>query len=151
MVAGKLDRNSRSRLLYHVSVGVRDMPKARGFYETTMAAIGCRLLHQVKDEEGKPTALGWGRLFPELWINVPLDGREEMPSNGAHVALFAADKAAVDLFHSVALSVGGSDDGAPGYRREYQPGYYAAFVRDPDGNKLEVVWLDTDRPRTALI
>ena len=81
------------------------MPKARAFYETTMAAIGCRLLHQVKDEEGKPTALGWGRLFPELWINVPLDGREAMPSNGAHVALFAADKAAVDLFHSVALSL----------------------------------------------
>ena len=80
-------------------------PKHARFMRRRWRQLDAILLHQVKDEEGKPTALGWGRLFPELWINVPLDGREAMPSNGAHVALFAADKAAVDLFHSVALSL----------------------------------------------
>jgi catechol 2,3-dioxygenase-like lactoylglutathione lyase family enzyme len=52
-------------------------------------------------------------------------------------------------FYSAALSAGGRDDGAPGYR-EYQPGYYAAFVRDPDGNKIEAVWLDFEKEGTSL-
>ena len=106
--------------------------------------MGCQLLHEFKDDNGDDVSLGWGKQFPELWVNLPLEGTAN-PSNGAHLAFFAPDKTAVDAFYRAALGRGGFDDGAPGYRPHYQPGYYAAFVRDPDGNKIEAVWFDEKR------
>lgn len=138
------------RLLYHISVGVSDMRNARAFYAAILSPLDCRLLCEIKDSNGEDVSLGWGKTFPELWVNLPLDGGKAGAANGVHMAFFAADKTSVDRFHVAALATGGGDAGAPGYRPEYQPGYYAAFVLDPDGNKLEAVWLDQSKQGTSL-
>jgi catechol 2,3-dioxygenase-like lactoylglutathione lyase family enzyme len=129
-----------------VSIGTNDMVKAKAFYQAVMEPLGCQLLHELKDDVGGDVSLGWGKNFPELWVNLPLEGPAN-PSNGAHFAFFAPHKNSVDAFYRAALERGGSDAGAPGYRSAYQPGYYAAFVRDPDGNKIEAVWFD-EKKRT---
>jgi predicted lactoylglutathione lyase len=79
----------------------------------------------------------WGLDWPEFWAQLP-DTGEASSGNGAHVAFIAASREAVDAFHAAGLVAGGSDAGEPGLR-DYTPDYYAAFVRDPDGNKLEAV------------
>jgi catechol 2,3-dioxygenase-like lactoylglutathione lyase family enzyme len=84
---------------------------------------------------------GYGREFPEFWIGHPHDGQPASTGNGVHVCFKAASQEEVDAFHAEALAQGGTDDGPPGLRPEYMPNYYAAFVRDPDGNKIEAVAL----------
>jgi catechol 2,3-dioxygenase-like lactoylglutathione lyase family enzyme len=120
-------------MLAHISVGVNDLVHARAFYEPVMAALGARELYA----EGPSVA--YGRKLPELWIGLPFDGKPAHPGNGVHVCLLATTEQAVRDFHAAALAHGGSDDGGPGLRPEYLPNYYAAFVRDPDGNKLEAL------------
>jgi catechol 2,3-dioxygenase-like lactoylglutathione lyase family enzyme len=129
------------RAIYHVSVGVSDIEHARRFYSAVLSPLGCKLLYEVK-EQGKITSLGWGLHFPELWTNIPLGGATPHPGSGIHVAFHAPNANAVDAFYAAALSVGGTDNGPPGYRHDYDPGYYGAFVLDPDRNKLEAMWFD---------
>jgi catechol 2,3-dioxygenase-like lactoylglutathione lyase family enzyme len=129
------------RAIYHISVGIKDIERARRFYKATLAPLGYKLLHEVK-ECTTITSLGWGLHFPELWTNIPLGGATPHPGSGAHVCFHAPTREAVDEFYHVALSTGGKDNGKPGYRQEYDAGYYAAFVIDPDGNKLEAMWFD---------
>jgi catechol 2,3-dioxygenase-like lactoylglutathione lyase family enzyme len=83
--------------------------------------------------EPAPGLVGMGVRFPDLWL-----GQSDTPTV-AHVALRAEDRAAVDAFHAAALAAGGTDNGAPGLRPHYHPGYYGAFVIDPDGNNVEAV------------
>jgi catechol 2,3-dioxygenase-like lactoylglutathione lyase family enzyme len=135
------ENQGRVRAIYHVSLGVRDIEGARRFYSAVLAPLGYALLYEVK-EAGEITSLGWGLHFPELWTNLPLGGGTPHPGSGIHVAFHAPTQSAVDEFYRAALSSGGGDNGAPGYRRDYDPGYYGAFVLDPDGNKLEAMWLD---------
>ncbi|MGE0725819.1 MAG: VOC family protein, partial [Alphaproteobacteria bacterium] len=92
-------------------------------------------------EEGGAAA-GYGeRSGPaRFWIGLPHDRRPASAGNGVHVCFAAPDRAAVDAFHRAALAAGGADDGAPGLRPEYHQDYYGAFVRDPDGNKIEAVF-----------
>ena len=84
-----------------------------------------------------PTAVGYGKKYPEFWINHRPD--LAVSDNGVHVALRAPSAKAVDIFHAVALNAGGSSYGAPGPRPGYSEAYYAAFVCDPDGNRIEAV------------
>ena len=121
-------------MIDHVSLTVRDLEKAAPFYTAVLAPLGLSKLR-----EWPAAAIGFGKKYPEFWINrraamAPIAG-----DSGVHVCLRAPDPAAVDAFHAAALAGGGSSDGAPGLRPEYHPGYYAAFVRDPDGNRLEAV------------
>ena len=82
------------------------------------------------------------RAFPEFWAAQPHDGKRALPGNGAHICFNAADPETVVAFHEAGLAAGGLDDGRPGPRPEYAPGYYAAFLRDPDGNKVEAMcWI----------
>jgi catechol 2,3-dioxygenase-like lactoylglutathione lyase family enzyme len=117
----------------HVSVGTRDLPRATRFYDATLGALGYK--RTFSEDFGN----AWGVEWPEFWVQAPADG-EPAAGNGVHVAFIAPSRAAVDAFHAAALAEGGSDAGAPG-ERDYTPNYYAAFVRDPDGNKLEAVHL----------
>jgi catechol 2,3-dioxygenase-like lactoylglutathione lyase family enzyme len=117
----------------HVSVGTRDLARATRFYDATLGALGYR--RTLSEDFG----CAWGVAWPEFWVTTPAEG-EATAGNGVHVALIAPSRAAVDAFHAAALAEGGSDAGAPG-ERDYTPDYYAAFVRDPDGNKLEAVHL----------
>jgi catechol 2,3-dioxygenase-like lactoylglutathione lyase family enzyme len=129
-------------IISHVSVGVSDLDRARRFYDAVMATLGYGV---VMAEPGFGAA--YGTAFPEFWINRPVDGQPATTGNGVHVAFLAPDRAAVDRFHSTALTLGGRCDGPPGERPQYTPGYYAAFVRDPDGNKLEAMLIGPSRAR----
>jgi catechol 2,3-dioxygenase-like lactoylglutathione lyase family enzyme len=117
----------------HVSVGVRDLDRAARFYDAALGALGYR--RTLSESFGN----AWGLAWPEFWATLPEAG-DATSGNGVHVAFIAPSREAVDAFHAAALAEGGSDAGAPG-ERDYTPGYYAAFVRDPDGNKVEAVHL----------
>lgn len=119
----------------HVSLAVRDLEASAAFYEAALAPLGyVRLVT-------RPRTIGFGKTHAEIWINLR-EGLPPQPADvGAHVAIRARTPEAIQAFHAAALAHGGADDGAPG-RRPYGAGpniYYAAFVRDPDGNRLEAV------------
>jgi catechol 2,3-dioxygenase-like lactoylglutathione lyase family enzyme len=90
--------------------------------------------------------IGFGKKYPEFWLNERQKMSTVDPDSGTHVCLRAPDKAAIEAFHAAALNAGGRSDGAPDLRPEYNAGYYAAFVRDPEGNRIEAVTFATPRP-----
>jgi len=121
-------------MIDHVSIAVRDLDHAARFYERVLAVIGYEKLVV------RPRTIGFGKAYPEFWLNL----RAAMPSitddSGAHVGLRVRDAALVDAFHAAALAAGGASDGAPGLRPQHgSGGYYAAFIRDRDGNRVEAV------------
>ena len=120
-------------MLHHVSLGTADLAGARAFYDPVMRELGLSRTLDVED------AIGYGAGITAFTLNLPADGRPSAPGNGVHVAFEVEHRTAVDAFHRVALAHGGTDDGPPGPRPHYDPNYYAAFVRDPDGNKIEAV------------
>ena len=122
-------------MLHHVSLGTNDAIRARGFYDPLLDLLGLRLLKT--DETG--VHYGTGDILFSLVV--PTNARPAMPGNGVHIAFMARDRRMVDAFHDLALRNGGRSDGAPGIRLEYDANYYAAFVLDPDGNKVEAVTL----------
>src|SRR5260221_2099551 len=122
-------------MLDHVSLGVRDLERSRRFYDGVLRPLG---LVRTVDFENRGSDYGamaaqWG---VELTITVE---RGVSPSPGMHVCFRAPNPASVRAFHAAALTLGGTDDGEPGERRHYHPDYYAAFVIDPDGHRIEAV------------
>ena len=120
-------------MLDHVSVGVSNLDRAANFYESTLAPLG---LARVVT---RPATIGFGKAYPEFWINLRADMAPVEPGSGVHICLRAKSTDEVDAFHAAALTAGGSSDGAPGLRPHDRVRYYAAFVRDPDGNRIEAV------------
>lgn len=120
-------------MLHHVSLGTTDLDRAMSFYDPVMAELGLRRTLSVAE------AVGYGAGITVFSLNRPADGERATPGNGVHVAFEVESRAAVDAFYRVALEHGGTDHGAPGLRPEYDAHYYAAFVRDPDGNTIEAV------------
>lgn len=120
-------------VLSHVSLGTNDYPRAKAFYDAVLATLQIRCLM----EHGETA--GYGREFPEFWIGRPHDGGRAGAGNGIHVCFGAGSPEQVRAFHAKAMELGARDDGAPGIRPEYTPGYYAAFVYDLDGHKIEAV------------
>lgn len=120
-------------MIHHVSVGTGDLARARRFYDAALPAIG--MLPMRADDFAAHYGSGHF-MFSAL---LPADGGSAAPGNGVHIAFGVEDRAMVDAFHAAALAHGGTSDGAPGLRPDYDANYYAAFVRDPDGNKLEAV------------
>jgi catechol 2,3-dioxygenase-like lactoylglutathione lyase family enzyme len=116
----------------HVSVGVRDIAASTRFYEAVLSTLGYAKL------EARPATVGFGKRYAEFWINLR-PNRASEADGGAHVCLRAKSADVVDAFHAVALAQGGTSDGAPGLRPHHGDGYYAAFIRDPDGNRIEAV------------
>ncbi len=121
----------RGRLIDHVQLVVSDLDASRRFYEAIMEKLN------IPIESNSPDHF-WA---DELFISRPggpeaagiLTGRH-------HIAFQAADRKMVDNFYSAGLEAGGKDNGAPGERAKYHPGYYAAFLLDPDGNNIEAVY-----------
>ena len=120
-------------VLSHVSLGTNDFPRAKKFYDAVLATL------QMKCVMNYDEGAGYGRGMPEFWIQLPHDGQAANPGNGTHVCFVAASEQEVQAFHRTALQYGGEDEGKPGLRKEYSDDYYAAFVRDPDGNKIEAM------------
>jgi catechol 2,3-dioxygenase-like lactoylglutathione lyase family enzyme len=128
----------------HVTLGSNDMERSSRFYDAVLAPLGMTLLHRYEGE-----AYGYGRkgideLGSPVWIVKPFDGRAAVPGNGVHIAFVSPNRHAVDQFHATALKLGGKDEGKPGLRPHYHEHYYAAYVRDPDGNKLQAVCHDPE-------
>jgi catechol 2,3-dioxygenase-like lactoylglutathione lyase family enzyme len=121
-------------MIDHISLAVRDLKRATAFYAAVLATLGQKKLREWPD-----AAVGFGKKYPEFWINVRDTMDRVADDSGVHICLRAPDAASVDAFHAAALESGGASDGAPGLRPHYYPGYYAAFVIDPDGNKIEAV------------
>ena len=123
-----------NHMLSHLSFGVADLDRAASFYDGVLGALGYVRVWSNADGVGYGLAGGNDRLalFPVSGDCVP-------PGPGFHLAFEAPDRNAVDRFHAAALRLGGRDDGAPGLRPQYGPSYYAAFVVDPDGHKIEAV------------
>jgi catechol 2,3-dioxygenase-like lactoylglutathione lyase family enzyme len=113
-------------MIDHVAVAVRDLAAAADFYEAVLGALGFVKL------DGRATTLGFGKRYSEFWINHRPAVTLMAPDSGASAA-------AVEAFHAAALAAGGTCDGPPGLRPQHGEGYYAAFIRDLDGNRIEAV------------
>ena len=121
-------------MLGHVSFGVSDLARAAAFYDAALAPLGYGRVWT------SPHAVGFGEKGAgDKLALFARPGRAAAPGPGFHLAFDAPSRAAVDAFHAAALEAGGKDDGPPGPRPHYGPTYYAAFVVDPDGHKLEAV------------
>lgn len=123
----------------HVTVGVSDLDRAARFYDALLLPLG--LARRPVDPDGGPPSLCWiqpGAGLPRFYAYLPFDGRPCSAGNGGMVAFLAPSPAAVEQAHAAAMAQGGADEGAPGPRPRYGPGYFGAYLRDPDGNKLHV-------------
>ncbi len=121
-------------MIDHISIAVRDLAAGARFYETLLATLAMSKLCEWPD-----AAIGYGKKYPEFWINKRSAMAPITADSGVHICLRAASTEAVDAFHTAALAAGGASDGAPGFRAHYHQNYYAAFIRDPDGNRIEAV------------
>lgn len=118
----------------HVTIGSSDPNRAADFYDAVLGTLGIVTLFNVDGAVayGEPTGA-------KTFILKPFDGGCPEPGNGGHIAYIATSRAQVNAFHATALEHGGKDEGAPGLRPHYHPNYYGAYVRDPEGNKIQAV------------
>jgi catechol 2,3-dioxygenase-like lactoylglutathione lyase family enzyme len=125
-------------MLYDITLGTNDLPRAIRFYQAVMAVLGQQ---RLPDE-----AEGWAGWAPgpaqgvALWLCPPFDGAPATVGNGTMVTLRATSAAQVRAFHAAGLAHGGTDAGPPGLRAAYRPDFYVAYLRDPDGHKLACVF-----------
>ncbi len=120
-------------MIDHVSVAVADLARGTVFYEAVLAPLGLSKL--VTRER----TVGFGKAYPEFWLNLREGLPPVPPSAGIHICLRTRSEDSVRAFHAAALAQGGGDAGAPGPRQGAMTAYYGAFVFDPDGNKIEAV------------
>jgi catechol 2,3-dioxygenase-like lactoylglutathione lyase family enzyme len=131
-------------MIDHVSIGVSDLGRSAAFYAAILTPLGfAKLVDQ-------PHRVGFGKRYPEIWLNL----RPGMPAvaedTGAHLCLRTRTEEAVRAFHAAALAHGGRDDGAPSSRQATMTAYFAAFIRDPDGNRIEAAsFPDAAQGKTA--
>jgi catechol 2,3-dioxygenase-like lactoylglutathione lyase family enzyme len=133
----RLNSEEQNMMIAHVSIGVRDLARAKRFYDAALKPLGYECLWEREQLLGYGPKSGKMGGKVAFWIApverpVPADVK-----SGLHFCFAAAAPASADAFHAAALSAGGRDNGAPGLRAEYGPGYYAAFVVDPDGYRIE--------------
>lgn len=132
-------------IMGHVSIGSNQFEKAVLFYDKVLKTIGATRI--VEPHSG---AVAWGRLYPEFWVQKPINGKAAETANGIHFAFLASSEQMVDDFYAAAISAGAEDDGKPGPRIEYSEAYYGCFCRDLDGHKIEAMYWDFEKaPVTA--
>ena len=127
-------------MIDHISVAVKNLERAARFYEAVLAPLGLSRLVT------RPATVGFGKSYPEFWINLRADMTPVSRDSGVHICLRAKSTSEVDAFHAAALNAGGGSDGAPGLRPHDRVRYYAAFAVDPDGNRIEAVTFPNDAP-----
>ena len=126
------------RLIDHVHLRARDLEATKRFYKAVLGALGIPVGGETQDHI----------YFDELWIDAL--GNDKPSASHVHLAFQAADRDAVTRFHAAGLAAGGRDNGKPG-ERTYHPGYYAAFLFDPDGNNVEAVYHGPPKSRSAAV
>ena len=127
-------------MIDHVSIAVRDLAGSARFYEAVLATLGYAKLAD------RPATIGFGKKYPEFWLNERRHMAPVDPDTGTHICLRASSVEAVQAFHAAAIAAGGASDGAPGPRSGQIGGYYAAFIRDPEGNKIEAATFTAAAP-----
>ena len=126
-------------MLNHMTLGVQDVAVAKKFYDAVLGTLGYKCVHQEYDAD-RLAAVGYGLTRAFFWVCLPLDESQPVaPCNGNHYAFEAQSQQQVHDFYKAALANGGTDEGVPGLRPQYHDKYYAAFVCDPAGHKIEVV------------
>lgn len=120
-------------MIDHVSIPVSDLERSEIFYSSVLALLGYLVLDK------KPGTVGYGKSYPEFWINERECLSRDQVSDGFHVCLRAKSIDVVDAFYNAALESGAVSNGPPGFREQYDSNYYAAFICDYDGNRVEVV------------
>jgi catechol 2,3-dioxygenase-like lactoylglutathione lyase family enzyme len=147
-------------MLSYVYLGTNDLARATAFYDAVLAPLGMKRC-VTGDPDWDRVSAGWG-IYEEdgarelaVWVGTPFDRQSASAGNGTMVAFSASSWAAVEEFHAAAIALGGISAGAPGLRVHYGPDFYAAYVRDRDGNKLAAVcrgFIARDRamPRTSI-
>lgn len=118
----------------HITLGCDNWDRAKPFWSAVMDVLG----HPVFMEQDDGAAFG-EPAGQKTFVGPAYNGEPAQPGNGVHIAYLASDRATVDAFYAAAMANGGSDEGPPGLRPHYHPNYYGAYVRDPDGNKLQAV------------
>lgn len=122
-------------MLDHIGLAVSDMRRSLAFYEKALKPLGIERLMAFGGTDDLPDHVGMGsNQMPFFWL-----GKGDPVRGSVHVAFSAASREAVDAFYEAAIAAGGRDNGRPGLRPEYHPGYYGAFVFDPDGFNIEAV------------
>jgi catechol 2,3-dioxygenase-like lactoylglutathione lyase family enzyme len=122
-------------MIDHVSIAVRDLAKSAAFYEATLGALGL-----TKLVDRSPATIGFGRRYPEFWLNAREELSPQPETTGAHICLRAPNEDSVREFHAAALARGGRSAGDPGPRQAAFTTYFGAFIFDHDGNKIEAVF-----------
>jgi catechol 2,3-dioxygenase-like lactoylglutathione lyase family enzyme len=122
-------------IISHITLGTNDIERAGRFYDAVLGTLG---FERLPKPPGKPPAYEKNGM-PTIYLYPPEDGRPATWGNGTHIAFVAPTQEAVHAFYESAIRLGGSCAGKPGPRPHYGAGYYAAYVRDPDGNKLQAV------------
>jgi catechol 2,3-dioxygenase-like lactoylglutathione lyase family enzyme len=131
-------------MIDHVSIAVRDIARSIAFYDKALAPLGVKRLVAYGGADA-PDHVGYGHgQKPYFWL-----GRGEPIQGYVHLAFTASARELVDAFHAAALEAGGLDNGPPGLRPHYHPGYYGAFVLDPDGCNVEAVHHDFGQKATS--
>ena len=128
-------------MILYITLGTNNLPRARAFYDAVMPTVGMQFLRGDGRERGYGPA---GASDPLVWINTPYNDQAATVGNGSMPAFHAPSRAAVNAFHTAALTQGGTDEGEP--RLRYSANFYACYVRDPDGNKLSAVCIKADAP-----
>jgi catechol 2,3-dioxygenase-like lactoylglutathione lyase family enzyme len=123
-------------IISHISIGANDFDRAAAFYDKVLATIGCKRIME------HPGAVAYGKMFPEFWVQTPVDGQAASVGNGAHVGFIAATKEQVHAFYQAAIAAGATGEGEPGPRPHYGEPYYGCFVRDLDDHKIEAAFWD---------
>jgi catechol 2,3-dioxygenase-like lactoylglutathione lyase family enzyme len=122
-------------MIAHTTLAVSDYSTSKAFYSAVLGTLG----YKNNMESGQSAGFNDGK-NTDLWITA------EKAVVATHLAFRARSRKQVETFHRAALAAGGKDNGGPGYR-DYSPGYFAAFVLDPDGNNIEAVWYDTSKAK----
>ena len=136
--------SSYFNLINHISIGTNDLEGASAFYDAVFDTI-----HAKRQLEIPEIAVAYGINFPEFWVQTPSNQKPANSANGTHIALHVPSNSLVDAFYSTAIEKGAKDAGAPGFRPEYAESYYAAFIYDLDGHKIEVLHMPFESGTTT--
>ncbi len=124
-------------MIGYITLGTNDLAKARAFYDGLLGSMGAKRMMEFPDEQGGFTLWGTAGDKPGIALTMPQNRQPAVPGNGNMAALALATRARVDALHALALELGGCCDGPPGLRGDEGPqAFYAAYFRDPEGNKL---------------
>lgn len=120
-------------MIDHISIAVKELERSVAFYDAFLGELG---MTRIVD---RPATVGYGKIYPEFWLNLRSDLPAAPVNVGSHICLRARNEKIVSDCYRIALSLGGLDDGAPGPRQGEMTEYFGTFIRDLDGNKIEVV------------